>query len=106
MVISLSNNTIAYDTSYAGQYKYSSFINRKPSYIKGEKAIWYHPEREIWLVGHISEHGGNKGAFYASDNFGGLTDCKNQWFYWHENGWKKAGISNGLDIKCTIAGER
>ena len=72
---------------------------------KGEKAIWYHPEREIWLVGHISEHGGNKGAFYASDNFGGLTDCKNQWFYWHKNGWKKAGISNGLDIKCTIAGK-
>ena len=99
--IFLKNDAFTSRGAYSGLYNLSSEINGKPSYVESGRilAIWFY--KDFWLIGKTSNIGSNSGAFYTKNEFGGLTDSRNKWYYLSfYDGWKEAG-SNDVIIQCT-----
>ena len=85
----------------AGVYfEISSNVNGKPSYSMGAFAIWYNNEFDAWLFGSIDKIGSSIAGIAAYDDFGGLTDEKNVWFYWNGSEWKIAGTNDIIVTSC------
>ena len=53
----------------------------------------------IYLDG-LDDIGTNTCEFYAYDNYGGLDDANNQWYYDDGSNWILAG-ANDVNITCT-----
>ena len=84
----------------AGRFEISSYVNDKPSYKKGDKAIWYDGVN-AWMIGAIDNLGSTTGSLYAIDDFGGLTDTKNVWNFVDNGEWNTTK-TNDITIECTI----
>ena len=93
MKISLENDALASQGSYAGTYKISTNVNGKPSYTFGEKAIWYYEGNNLWIIGLIDDLGNS--VMGARNEFAGLTDNRNDWIY--GNGDEVTDIN----VQCT-----
>jgi len=95
--ITMSNDALASDGSYAGTYEISTDVNGKPSYTFGGNAIWYRKgsPKNIWFIGQISVIG-SFGFIRAYDDFRGLTDERNLWRY------TTGGEVNDIDVQCII----
>ena len=99
VIIKMKNDIKEKQGPRSGIYKRSSDVNGEPTYRNDDKAIWYN-KLGSWMIGDLKRLGSIKGGIYAKNNFGGLTDEKNIWKYWMDNGWKTAG-TNDIIIECT-----
>ena len=103
LILTLANDVLASQGSYAGYYKSSSIVNGKPSFKRGGKAIWYDDENDDWNIGSIGNLGTESCVIYTNNEFGGLTDSRNKWKYSNE-GLKLAG-PNDVTIQCLLDGK-
>ena len=100
--VKLENDAKLYQGSRAGIYlTLSDLINGKPSYhSSGDNYIWYNNEINAWMFGSIDDIGSYFGGIAAYDNFGGLTDEKNVWFYSNGEEFKTAGTNDIIVTSC------
>ena len=82
---------------FNGDYEISIMPNGKTSWINGDYAIWYNSG--YWHIGDLADIGEYMGYMYASNDFSGLTDDKNEWFYWDGNNWTSP--KNQSDVQIT-----
>ena len=52
------------------------------------------------MIGRLSGIGNDKGWIYASNDFSGITDNENQWYYWNGNAWTSPSDPNDIQIAC------
>ena len=81
VTVSLKNEVSVHKIEFAGDYQISETVNGKPSWKSGEHAIWCNPYGN-WMIGYWNKLGENDGEFYASNDYGGLTDNRNVWKYY------------------------
>merc|ERR1711962_657911 len=99
--VKLENDVKLHQGSRAGIYlTLSDLINGKPSYRSGDNYIWFNNEANAWIFGYIDDIGSLFGGVAAYDNFGGLTDEKNVWFYSNGEGFKTAGTDDIIVTSC------
>ena len=55
--LTLANDALAIQGSYAGYYKPSSVVNGKPSFKSGGNAIWFDDEYDDWNIGEVVDLG-------------------------------------------------
>ena len=101
VLIELENGAKDHQGCRAGIYQRSSDVNGKPSYIMGRQAIWYHPDSNHWSVGNINDLGSKCSGIFTKNDFGGLTDERNVWYYL--NGTWKTAETNDIIIKGVAA---
>ena len=78
-----------------GTYNLSSTVNSENSWTSATKAIWYHSQKKIWLIGSKEKIGGKIGGVYAARIPGtGPHNADNLWHY-HYKSWK---TDNDKDI--------
>ena len=100
--LTLANDALAIQGSYAGYYKPSSVVNGKPSFKNGRNAIWYDDKNDDWNIGSIGNLGSATCAIYTDNKFGGLTDSRNKWKY-SNDGFKSAG-PHDVNVQCLLEG--
>ena len=98
-IVTLKNGALASQGSYQGMYQISDPINGKQSWTLDPYAIWYSLEWG-WLIGALHDIGENLASIYAFDDYGGLDDANNQWYYGVGSNWILAG-ANDVNITCT-----
>ena len=81
VTVSLKNKVSLHKIEFAGDYQISETVNGRPSWKSGENAIWYEPVGNSWLIGYWKKLGEDAGEFFARNNYGGLTDNRNNWKY-------------------------
>ena len=101
--LTLANDVLASQGSYAGYYKSSSIVNGKPSFKNGRNAIWFDDKYDDWNVGSIEYLGNDTCAIYTDNEFGGLTDSRNKWKY-SNDGFKSAG-PHDVNVQCLLDGK-
>ena len=77
--------------SYNNYEKSKTIVNGKESWTDTQElyAIWYVPSNNRWIIGAVDYVGKDFGNFYALDQYSGLTDSKNKWYFkdldgqWH-----------------------
>ena len=98
-----ANNTPLHlheDYTY-GSYESSNVINGKRSWIDQVfgKAIWI--QNNNWIIGLIGHIGTNDATFYAHNNFSGLSDSNNQWYYKGDGQWNLPEDPNDIRIEMS-----
>ena len=90
-----------YEDYTYGSYESSNFINGKRSWIDQVfgKAIWF--KNNGWIIGLIGHIGTNKATFYAHNEFSGLSDTNNQWYYKDDGQWILPEDPNDIRIEIT-----
>ena len=83
-----------------GNYQIATNVNGKPSWTNDVYAIWYMQSNNFWLIGSLNEIGNTYGFIYAINDFSGITDNDNQWFYWNGNVWASPSDPNDIQITC------
>ena len=101
-----ANNTPLHlheDYTYGSYEESSDFINGKRSWIDQVfgKAIWI--KNNVWIIGLIGHIGTNKATFYAHNEFSGLSDSKNQWYYKDDGQWILPEDPNDIRIEITYS---
>ena len=87
---------------FIGDYEMSIMLNGETSWIKnGNLAIWYYPG--YWVIGNLAYIGEFYGFMYVSNDFDGLTDDENAWYYWGGGSW--ISPTNPTDIQITCVNE-
>ena len=100
-MVALKNTALTSQGPVQGAYQLSVKINGDQSWISNDngKAIWYNPEKYIWLIGSEENIGGEIGSFYAPRIPGsGPDNDRNVWSY-HHNGWKTDN-ANDVSVAC------
>ena len=98
------NSPLHLHEDYAfGSYESSNFINGKRSWIDQVfgKAIWFKPNTNSWYIGLIGHIRTNNGAFYAPNDFSGLSDSNNQWHYKSDGQWILPEDPNDIRIEIS-----
>ena len=103
-VNSIANNTPLHlheDYTYGSYEESSNFINGKRRWIDQVfgKAIWFKPNTNSWYIGLIGHIRTNNGAFYAPNDFSGLSDSNNQWHYKGDGQWILPEDPNDIRIE-------
>ena len=101
IVVALKNNALTSQGPVQGAYQLSVEINGEKSWVSNDngKAIWYNPEKYIWLIGSEENIGGEIGSFYAPRIPGsGPDNDRNVWSY-RQNGWKTDN-ANDVSVAC------
>ena len=82
-----------------GDYRPSTAINGKTSWVNGANAIWLSSDNN-WIIGEITTIGNNpeEGLILASNTFCGLTDGDNEWSYFEEGSWTKPSDPENIQI--------
>ena len=83
-----------------GNYQSATQVNGKPSWKSDAYAIWYIQSNNNWMIGRLSDIGNDLGWIYASNDFSGITDNENQWYYWNGNAWTSPSDPNDIQIAC------
>ena len=101
-----ANNTPLHlheDYTYGSYEESSDFINGKRSWIDQVfgKAIWFKPNTNSWYIGLIGHIRTNNGAFYAPNDFSGLSDSNNQWHYKGDGQWILPEDPNDIRIEIS-----
>ena len=78
---------LSYQSWRVGDYYESAIVNGHPSWINAYNAIWYSDSSSDWVVGSISNRGGDFVGITAS-NMG--TTCpydiaSTDWKYWNSD---------------------
>ena len=81
-------------------YHISAAINGKQSWTSDPYAIWYQSEYDVWIIGNLDKIGQNVAFIYANDDYGGLDDANNEWYYSDGSNFVSAG-ANDVNITCT-----
>ena len=97
-IVTLKNGALASQGSLQGMYQISDPINGKPSWTTDFHAIWYW--QGYWSIGYLSNIGTNTVGMFASDDYEGLDDDNNQWYYADGSNFISAG-ANDVNITCT-----
>ena len=95
-IVSLNNGALESQGSHQGLYQ----INGTHIWTSVSHAIWYHSEFDAWLIGNKENIGEAICGIYAYDNYGGLDDANNEWYYYSDIGWIPAS-ANDIFIHCT-----
>ena len=98
----MKNEALSVQGSLQGTYILSTLYNGESKWISGTNAIWAYPKKDVWVIGHISQIGGEIGGIYARKIAGLGPDNKN--LTWNYNGWKKDDAKD-IEIKCQDASE-
>ena len=98
-IVTLKNGVLESQGSYQGMYQISDPINGKPSWTLDPFAIWYSLQN-AWLIGTLDYIGEDSCDFYTYDDYGGLDDANNQWYYGVGSNWILTG-ANDVNITCT-----
>ena len=102
ITVTLGNEVSSIHPYIQGDYELSDSVNGKSSWKKGDYAIWY--VSGYWVVGDLNILGqidtGLKLA--AWDEFSGLLDPSNQWFYWDDTSysWLYPLDPNDIQVAC------
>ena len=99
-IVTLKNGALASQGSLQGIYQISNPVNGKQSWISVSHAIWYNLAYDGWPIDSLEYIGEGFGQIFAYDNFGGLDDTNNQWYYMDGSDWVLAGV-NDINITCT-----
>merc|ERR1712061_945897 len=94
--ISLENNALTSQGSLQGKYSLWTPINKENSWTSTSKAIWFYPEKNIWLIGRKQKIGGDVAGVYASRILGSGPDNGDIIWNYSNKGWKK---DSAKDIK-------
>ena len=86
-----------------GSYEISYEVNGKPSYVKDDRAIWYVPSSNIWVISNLEVIGQDLAYIYAYDDFSGLTDTNNEWLHYFEGNWIPSS-PNIINVTCKNLG--
>ena len=98
VTVSLKNEVSLQKIEFAGDYQISKIVNGRPSWKSGENAIWCNPNGN-WMIGYWKKLGGNDGEFFAPNDYGGLTDNRNDWKYTVDDStWLSPSDSNDVII--------
>ena len=81
-----------------GNYHSATQVNGKPSWKSDAYAIWYIQSNNNWMIGRLSDIGNDLGWIYASNDFSGIADIENQWYYWNGNAWTSPSDPNDIQI--------
>ena len=73
----------------------------KPSYKRGDDAIWYYPEFNEWMIGSIGSLGSSKRGVKTKNEFGGLTDENNNWEYFGKGQVMKEAQPDDINVQST-----
>ena len=104
-MVALKNTALTSQGPVQGAYQLSVKINGDQSWISNDngKAIWYNPEKYIWLIGSEENIGGEIGSFYAPRIPGsGPDNDKIVWSY-RLNGWT---TDNEKDVSVACKGKK
>ena len=101
----LKNEPFELLTNYAyGNYISSeTLLNGKmywknPDYVA---AIWYVSSSNRWTIGSLDHISDGLGDFYTNNQFSGLTDNANQWYFKdNETNWKLPSYPNDILLIC------
>ena len=83
---------------FNGEYEISIMPNGESSWINGDYAIWQNSG--FWLIGDLEYIGELTCLMYAFNDFSGLTDDENEWFYWNGNNWTSPTNQSDVQITC------
>ena len=97
--ISLKNNALASQGSLQGKYSLSTQINGEKSWTSTTKAIWFHSEKNIWLIGRKEKRGGDVAGVYGSRILGSGPDDGNIIWNYSSKGWKK-DTAKDIKVQC------
>ena len=111
VIVKLENDAKDRQGLLAGRFERSDDVNGKPSYKKGEScwycwnsheyAIWYSKDiNGYWMLGDFDSIGSDEGGIIAQNEFEGLTDERNNWYYTFNDKWIKAE-KNDIVVKCS-----
>ena len=102
MTVSLKNEVSVDKIEFTGDYQIFETVNGRPSWKGGDHGIWYVPIVNKWLIGYWNKFGEDDGEFYASNDYGSLTDNRNIWKYTADNGsWITPSDSNDVIISSS-----
>ena len=101
----LKNEPLYLHTSYLyGNYTASETLVNGKSYwknIRMVKAIWYVSSSNRWTIGILDHISKGLGDFYTNNQFSGLTDNANQWYFKdNETNWKLPSNPNDILVFC------
>ena len=101
----LKNEPFYIHTSYLyGNYNASETLVNGKSYwknIRMVKAIWYVSSSNRWTIGNLDDISQGLGDFYTNNQFSGLTDNENQWYFKDDGGnWKLPSDPNDILVTC------
>ena len=85
-----------------GNYQSATQVNGKPSWKNDVYAIWYIQSDNKWLIGELSDIGKNVAWIFAFNDFSGITDNKNKWYYADGNAWYSPYYSSDIQIACMV----
>ena len=102
MAINLTD--LSYQSWRVGDYYESAIVNGHPSWINAYNAIWYSDGSSDWVVGSISNRGGDLVGI-AANNIG--TTCPYN-IAWNGNYWNGASwvIFNSSVISVTCSQDK
>ena len=106
MTISLSGANPPTKGEFVGNYQESAIVNGHPSWINANYAIWYSDGLPGWVVGPISNRGGDTVGLIANGHGQG-TSCPNyiastNWY--HHNGVSWVSFpSSVISFTCSQA---
>ena len=71
---------------------------KNPAYVT---AIWYVSSSNRWTIGSLDHISDGLGDFYTNNQFSGLTDNANQWYFKdNETNWKLPSYPNDILLIC------
>ena len=109
--ISLTNELLVAGYEYFnGDYVKSLMPNGQTRWINSYYAIWYYYSPSYigttwyyfgyWVIGSVSDIGTNQASLYASDDFNGLSDDKNEWSFWDGSNYISSTDPSDIQITC------
>ena len=103
--ITLNNEPFNLLTNYSyDKYNASETLVNGKSYWKNPAyvtAIWYVSSSNRWTIGSLDHISDGLGDFYTNNQFSGLTDNANQWYFKdNETNWKLPSYPNDILLIC------
>ena len=102
MTVSLKNDVPVDKKEFTGDYQIFETVNGKPSWKNDDHGIWYVTDVNKWFIGYWKNYGEDDGEFYASNDYGSLTDNRNIWKYTVDNSpLITQSDSNDVIVSCS-----
>ena len=109
--INLTNELLVVGYEYFnGDYEKSLMPNGQTRWINSYYAIWYYYSPSYigtswyyygyWVIGSVVDIGTNQANLYASDDFYGLTDVRNEWNFWDGSNYISPTDPSDIQITC------
>ena len=104
ITVILKNDALAeLGTEWQGTYQLSDPIKGHWISASNQKAIWYLPDGNGWLIGNLNKLGENDGYIFAENKTGALHANGNEWIYDPDDDgmdWITAN-ANDINVECS-----